>query len=258
MTGEAVQAGARLLTGVTAFGVFEAGLVAAFDAGHLYRIRPRHTIFATGAYDQPAVFPNNDLPGIMLSGAVDRLLHLYRILPGRLAVVAAFEPAAYQTAYALARDGARVVASIRARTWIVKARGRPPRPVEGAATAPPTGHGGKRFRSVGIRRPTGPPGSSKPTCWDVGLRALAPPRRRRAWVHVRREHAGVPSRAGSDGVHAGAVTGAGTLGAILSQGRLAGLEAPRRRCGTEGARASRPKRPSRAGLAGRGRGTAAG
>ena len=103
------QAGAQLLTGVTAFGVFEAGLVAAFDAGHLYRIRPQQTVFATGAYDQPAVFPNNDLPGIMLSGAVDRLLHLYRVLPGRLAVVAAFDAEAYRTAEALARAGAGVV-----------------------------------------------------------------------------------------------------------------------------------------------------
>src|SRR5262249_4949463 len=156
------EAGARLMTGVTAFGVFEGGLVAAFDQGNLYRIRPRHTIFATGAYDQPAVFPNNDLPGVMLAGGVDRLLHLYRVLPGRLAVVAAFDPASYATAAALARDGARVV--------VLDPRNDLDRESDDVKTAVAAGatvlhgtvvtraDGGKRLRTVGIRRPDGSPG----------------------------------------------------------------------------------------------------
>ena len=40
----------------------------------LYRIRPRHTSCATGGIEQPAVFPNNDLPGVMLSSAVEILV----------------------------------------------------------------------------------------------------------------------------------------------------------------------------------------
>jgi sarcosine oxidase subunit alpha len=40
----------------------------------------RALVFATGAVEQAAVFPNNDLPGVMLSSAVDLLVG-YRVLP---------------------------------------------------------------------------------------------------------------------------------------------------------------------------------
>ena len=33
----------------------------------LYKIRSKHTIVATGAFDQPLVFRNNDRPGIMFA-----------------------------------------------------------------------------------------------------------------------------------------------------------------------------------------------
>jgi len=71
---EATRAGARILLGTAAFGVFGGPLVAAASDDRLYRIRGRHVVFATGAVEQAAVFPNNDLPGVMLSSAVDLLL----------------------------------------------------------------------------------------------------------------------------------------------------------------------------------------
>src|SRR5206468_5242479 len=57
---DADAAGVETLRRTTAFGVFDGGLVAAFDTERLYRIRADQTVFATGAYDQSAVFPNND------------------------------------------------------------------------------------------------------------------------------------------------------------------------------------------------------
>ena len=65
----AVDAGVRILTATPAFGVFDGPLVAAASRHALYRVRPRHIVFATGAVEQAAVFPNNDLPGIVLSSA---------------------------------------------------------------------------------------------------------------------------------------------------------------------------------------------
>jgi len=38
-------------------------------------------VFATGAVEQAAVFPNNDLPGIVLSSAVQRLIETYACSP---------------------------------------------------------------------------------------------------------------------------------------------------------------------------------
>ena len=64
------DAGVRFLPGTAAFGVFGGMLVAAAGPDALYRIRATHLIFATGAVEQSAVFPGNDLPGVMLSSAV--------------------------------------------------------------------------------------------------------------------------------------------------------------------------------------------
>ena len=40
--------------------------VALVDSIRLSKTRARAVIFATGAHEQPAVFYNNDLPGVML------------------------------------------------------------------------------------------------------------------------------------------------------------------------------------------------
>ena len=78
----AVDAGVRILTATPAFGVFDGPLVAAASRHALYRVRARHIVFATGAVEQAAVFPNNDLPGIVLSSAVERLIENVPRPPG--------------------------------------------------------------------------------------------------------------------------------------------------------------------------------
>ena len=46
-------------------------------------LRARAVVLATGAIEQPAVFRNNDLPGIMLGSAAQRLLHRHAVSAGR-------------------------------------------------------------------------------------------------------------------------------------------------------------------------------
>jgi sarcosine oxidase subunit alpha len=105
---EARKAGVDILTDTAALGIFEGPLVAAAGPRTLFRIRAAEIVLATGALQQPAVFPNNDLPGIMLGEAVDRLVQLYRVVPGQRAVVAAFGPEAQFTAQALREGGTEV------------------------------------------------------------------------------------------------------------------------------------------------------
>jgi sarcosine oxidase, subunit alpha len=102
------SAGVEIVTSTSAFGIFEGPLAAAASSNTLWRIRAGELVFATGAIEQGAVFASNDLPGIMLSEAVDRLLGLYGVLPGQNAVVVAYGPQAPATAAALERAGARV------------------------------------------------------------------------------------------------------------------------------------------------------
>jgi sarcosine oxidase subunit alpha len=71
----------------TAFGIYEGNLVAAACGNTLFKIRAREIIICTGSRQQPFLFLNNDLPGIMLSDAVLRLGHLHGVRAGRRAVI---------------------------------------------------------------------------------------------------------------------------------------------------------------------------
>jgi sarcosine oxidase subunit alpha len=80
-------AGVELLSSAPALGYFD-GLVPVWQGSTLHQIRAQRHIFATGSIEQPLVFENNDLPGVMLSTAVRRLVSLYGVKPGTKAVVA--------------------------------------------------------------------------------------------------------------------------------------------------------------------------
>ncbi len=66
----------------------------------LYKLRAGSLVVASGCYEQPLIFHNNDLPGIMLGSAAQRLIRLYGIKPGNRAVVAT----ANQDGYGVALD----------------------------------------------------------------------------------------------------------------------------------------------------------
>ena len=76
------DAGVELLTGAAALGFFD-GLVPVWQGSMLHQVRAGEHIVATGALQQPLVFPDNDLPGVMLSGGARRLAALYAVKPGR-------------------------------------------------------------------------------------------------------------------------------------------------------------------------------
>jgi sarcosine oxidase subunit alpha len=79
----------RTLLDTTAFGLYEGNLLGAFCGDRLLKIRAREIIVATGARQQPALFANNDLPGVMLLDGVLRLARLYGVRAGRRAVLLA-------------------------------------------------------------------------------------------------------------------------------------------------------------------------
>jgi len=74
----------------------------------LYKVRASETIMCVGALEQHAVFRNNDLPGIMMSSAAQRLMHLYGVRPGKTAVILAGNNDAYGVALDLLDAGVNV------------------------------------------------------------------------------------------------------------------------------------------------------
>ncbi|HEV2013100.1 MAG TPA: 2Fe-2S iron-sulfur cluster-binding protein [Candidatus Dormibacteraeota bacterium] len=130
-------AGVEVLSSTPAFGVFEGPLVAAAGPHTLWRIRAGEIVFATGSLEQGAVFTNNDLPGVMLSEGVDRLLALYGVRPGAQALVVAYGSQGRATAAALEQAGAQVTVVDPARQPVLRAVGQ--RRVEGVVVGGPGG-----------------------------------------------------------------------------------------------------------------------
>jgi sarcosine oxidase subunit alpha len=119
------DAGVEVLSGAAALGVFD-GLVPVWQADTLHQVRARRIVFATGTIEQPLLFPGNDLPGVMLSGGVRRLIELYALQPGTRAVIATVDDRGLDAAAALTAAGVEVlaVADLRAGWTVVKAKGK--------------------------------------------------------------------------------------------------------------------------------------
>ena len=89
-------ASVEIISHAYCFGLYEGNLLGVLQANpypgateRLIHLRARRVVVATGAYEVPFTFENNDLPGVMLSTAVQRLIHLHGIKPGSRAVIVA-------------------------------------------------------------------------------------------------------------------------------------------------------------------------
>ncbi len=79
------------------------------------KMRAKAVVFATGVIEQPAVFRNNDLPGVMLASGASRLLARHGVAPGRRVVLVAANLEGYVTCLELCRRGVRVAAIVELR-----------------------------------------------------------------------------------------------------------------------------------------------
>lgn len=79
---------------------------------YLVKLRSQAVVIATGAYEQPAVFRNNDLPGIMLASAAQRLIYRYGVKPMQRAVVLVANADGYRAALDLVAQGIQVQALV--------------------------------------------------------------------------------------------------------------------------------------------------
>ncbi len=106
-----------LLTATTAFGLYDhghAGLLQRLDLGsdprpvrqRYWRVHAGQTLLATGAIEQPLIFGHNDLPGVMLAGAVRQYANRYAVAAGRHIVLATNNDSAYLAALDLVAAGA--------------------------------------------------------------------------------------------------------------------------------------------------------
>jgi sarcosine oxidase subunit alpha len=100
----------EVLTDTTVFGCFEQNWIAAAQGDRLLKLRARAVVVATGAYESPALFENNDLPGVMLGSGAQRLARLWGVSPGTRVVVASANRRGLQVALELADAGMEIAA----------------------------------------------------------------------------------------------------------------------------------------------------
>ena len=88
---------------------------AAQNDTRLLKIRAKSLVIANGAFEQPLLFENSDLPGVILGSAAQRLMHLYGVKPGKRAVVLSANRDGLQTALDLEAIGVKVATVIELR-----------------------------------------------------------------------------------------------------------------------------------------------
>jgi sarcosine oxidase subunit alpha len=102
----------EVMTDATCNGWFTDNWLAVIRGKRLYKVRAREVVLAAGAMEQPAIFGNNDLPGVMLGSAAQRLIRLYGVRPGRRAVVLTGNDDGYGVALDLVAVGIDVAAIV--------------------------------------------------------------------------------------------------------------------------------------------------
>ncbi|WP_288382715.1 FAD-dependent oxidoreductase [uncultured Acinetobacter sp.] len=78
----------------------------------MYKVRAKQCIVASGSFDQPVIFRNNDLPGVILTSAVQRLIKLYAVKPGQKVVILTGHDDGYLAALDMLEAGIDVVAVV--------------------------------------------------------------------------------------------------------------------------------------------------
>lgn len=119
----------RILRRTSVFGAYDGGTYGAVErvSDHLeraskgqprqrlWRLVAKKVVLASGATERPIVFGGNDLPGVMLAGAVRTYINRFGVVPGKSAVVFSNNDDAATTVTDLRRAGAKVVALVDSR-----------------------------------------------------------------------------------------------------------------------------------------------
>ncbi len=104
------EPGVRVFSNATCTGWFADNWLAVMQAQRLYKLRAKSVVIAAGVIEQPLVFRNNDLPGIIYGSAAQRLIRLYGVRPGQRAVIATANASGYAVALDLIEAGVEVQA----------------------------------------------------------------------------------------------------------------------------------------------------
>lgn len=103
---------AEIWTEATAIGLYEDGVLTVEHQGVYKRIKPARLVVATGASEKYLSFPNNDLPGIYGAGAVQTMMNVHGVKPGRRVLMIGAGNIGLIVSYQLLQAGVQVAAIV--------------------------------------------------------------------------------------------------------------------------------------------------
>ncbi len=99
-------------SGAYAAGYYPDHLIPIVEADGINKVRAKAVIVASGAFEQPPVFRFNDLPGVMLGSATQRLIYRYGVRPFEHGIVFTANDYGYRVALDLLEAGSEVLALV--------------------------------------------------------------------------------------------------------------------------------------------------
>ncbi|MFQ5834643.1 MAG: NAD(P)/FAD-dependent oxidoreductase [bacterium] len=106
--------GVDILLNTVTYGIFNNKTVGIIKNGETEMIQGKKILLATGAIENPVVFPGWTLPGVMGAGAAQTMINVHRVLPGKKFVVLGSGNVGLIISYQLLQAGASVVAVVEA------------------------------------------------------------------------------------------------------------------------------------------------
>jgi sarcosine oxidase subunit alpha len=103
-----------VLQGTTVTGIYERKLLALLQGEEFFCLEAEKVVAATGASENMLSFVNNDLPGVYGAGAVQTLMNVHGVRPGRRALMVGSGNIGLIVSYQLLQAGVEVVAVVEA------------------------------------------------------------------------------------------------------------------------------------------------
>lgn len=108
----------QIFANTSVIGYFEPHTLAIIQDGELKKVLAQKVVIATGATENMLTFDKNDLPGVYGAGAVQTLMNVYGILPGKRVLMIGAGNIGVIVSYQLAQAGVDVVAIVEAQPTI--------------------------------------------------------------------------------------------------------------------------------------------
>lgn len=102
----------EILNDATVISMYEDGVISIEQNEKYIKIKPQSVIVATGASEKFLTFPNNDLPGIYGAGAVQTLMNVHGVAPGKNVVMIGAGNIGLIVSYQLMQAGINVKAIV--------------------------------------------------------------------------------------------------------------------------------------------------